>query len=188
MKNKVLNLTEALAVIYDLIGDFIDVEKNEAKIKRLVAQSAIDRLGTSNWLLKAKVPIQVVGGRAEIPCDEARLLRVKLANGQPAAYTRSGDFIQPRNMMTGTIYISYYSFDMVEDVDGSMSVGIPVNMVDYFGYTVLEKLAYPMYLSGKLDGQRYQSIKDKRSEHAVFDAMPLSLDEIDEAIIMRTIQ
>ncbi len=177
-----------LGFISDQVGSIIDVAAQEGRIIRLIHKAAGDVLNTK--LLERKVEtVSVIGGRAKLPCDLIRILRVtdirdNVLKGWDRVHA-SEYIIAP--ILQGNIRVYYLALPTVE-VEGNVVPLLHKDMIDYCGYYAITVLLREKWLVGELPSDRFAYFEQQlegahvRARGVHFDNT--SIDEVERALYM----
>jgi hypothetical protein len=182
------------------------VSANLPRIKRLIYKSAIDSRAAISMITKSCIPVDIVNGIGELPCDMLRLLRAYGNNmsqfrtgnsmeknhlGHKGKYDKTNTHIKPSWIREGTIFIDYYAVPTVEVMqeDGTtcQEIQISPSQLDFCAYEVIRILARDELVRGKMNGNVYALFEEEASAHyqvAIGDPRQLSIDDMESAAWM----
>ena len=157
-------------------------------------------------ITKTVVPVKIVNGIGELPCDLIRLLR---AYGDGSGGPRTGNAMEPSRLKSfgrydktnthikpswireGTIYIDYLAVPTIEVTDEAgetcSELQIQPSQLDYCAYEVIRILARDELVRGKMRPDVYGLFEEEAMNHyqaAVGDPRQLSIDDMESTAWM----
>jgi len=181
---KILTYKNVLQRISDLT-DLVDISTHQPRLKRLIYKAAIDSKAASALITKTGVPLQVINGLAEKPCDLIRLLRVHSSFsptdtgarlGEPMEPTRlhkkgydhDATYIKPISTRNGFITIDYYAIPFIDitDEDGNVcqELSISHEQLDYCAYEAISIILRDEWARNKINANVYLVFEEKATD------------------------
>jgi len=182
---KYVDYHAVLSSLEDSIGDIVPIQQNVEKVVRMVAKAMFLWCGATDWPLVEREEVKVCDGIGELPCMVVRLLHTQWKDGNRYWQGQVNGGYITANRKHGTLLISYYAMPFIVGEDGRQVPAVPVAAVNYCTAYCTREFFYPMFLTGKIDGQRWGYI-DNRANELLADtthmAMGISMNDMEESL------